>query len=154
MNTEIQHAPTWRRAVAIVIDYSAAFAAIYFIEEAGRSDGATIVGLTVAGLYLLLKDAVLGKSIGKMFTGIRVVDEKTYGKATIGQIAKRNSPLFVLIALSGLTGAVGAFVFAPKIAGKVTAAVFLGGLIAIYKGSDSPDRQTVGDTWGKTRVII
>ena len=71
---------TGRRIVATIIDsiiLSAAFGATYSDSTTRPNTGLTPWYVVGAGLYYIVMEAFLGRTVGKMLTGIKVVDETT-----------------------------------------------------------------------------
>ena len=154
MSTSVPYAPSWRRAVAVLIDYAIAFWIVLAVEEAGRSDAATAIGAVLAASYFLAKDALLrGKSIGKLLIGLHVVRREDLGPISAWTSMKRNSPPFLLLAVAVAVSFALALVLAPKIAGKAAGGAILAGLLYIYRGADSEDHSTLGDSWAGTLVV-
>ena len=87
----------------------------------------SVLWVPISALYYVLMEHFLGRTLGKMVTGIRVVNEATAGKPTIGQAAIRT----LLRIVDGLFG-------------------YLVGFIAVLS---SDRRRRLGDVAAKTLVV-
>ena len=131
---------TGRRAVATIIDgilfgiVSSVFTAYFGTDTTSSglsvtrlSTGGNALLLLVAVLYYLLTEGLAGRTIGKMITGIRVIDEATGNPPGLGKAAIRT----VLRVVDGL--------FA-----------YLVGFIIVQ---NSDRRRRLGDIAAKTLVV-
>jgi len=87
--------PVLRRAIAALIDYSIVIGAIlFFIFFKRRALPFLLIrrvlAIIIAPLYFLLKDSLFGKSIGKLFGGIMVFNEKENKRGSILDSIIRN----------------------------------------------------------------
>jgi uncharacterized RDD family membrane protein YckC len=86
-----------------------------------------IAGVIASWLYHSFSEAVAGATLGKRLLGLEVVSE-TLAPANLVQTLKRDLAYFV-----------DAFFF---------------GAVAYSHMKDSPEKQRIGDEWGKTRVVL
>ena len=86
-----------------------------------------VAGMIASWLYHSFSEAVAGATLGKRLLGLEVVSE-TFAPATFVQTMKRDLAFFV-----------DAFFF---------------GAVAYSQMKDSPEKQRIGDDWGKTRVVM
>jgi uncharacterized RDD family membrane protein YckC len=104
--TYVQGAPnvhvTGRRIVATIVDgillgiVSSIFTALFGTKTTSSgfsltrlSSGGSLLLFVVVVLYYVLLEGLIGRTIGKMITGIRVVDEATGNPPGIGKAAIR-----------------------------------------------------------------
>jgi|GEM_PF-5692870 len=154
MHPNIAFAPTWRRAAAVLVDYSVATGLFLAVADSGTSDAAAIAGFIFAIAYFMLKDAIFfGKSVGKVLLGLKVVRRDSLSRISFWRSVKRNSPFLLLIVLTVLLGFLLTLIFSPQVAGKATAGSAIAGLIYIYRGCDSKDHATMGDMLAGTIVV-
>jgi uncharacterized RDD family membrane protein YckC len=91
------------------------------------SFGGAVLILVVTALYFILMEGLLGRTLGKMVTGIRIVDEATGTKLNVGQAFTRT----VLRLVDGLIA-------------------YLVGFIIVM---NSDRRRRLGDIAAKTLVV-
>ena len=131
---------TGRRVVATIIDgiifgvVSGIFAQLFGTPR--TSSGMNMTGLGTGGsgalfvvvvLYYVLMEGLLGRTVGKMVTGIKVVDEATGGNPSMGQAVLRT----ILRIIDGIFG-------------------YLVGFIIVLA---SDRRRRLGDMAAKTLVV-
>ena len=150
MTTLIPYAQTWRRAAAVLIDYTVALAIAASFDAVGRFNA----GVLLAILYILVKDRILcGKSIGKLFLGIHAVNRSTLEPISGWTSIKRNLPIVILLTHVAIFGYIHSIHPVKTGIGLVINAMILAGLLKIYRGADGKDHATVGDRWADTVVI-
>ncbi|MEM4188342.1 MAG: RDD family protein [Candidatus Hadarchaeum sp.] len=91
--------PKLRRLVAGMVDLGVVLALVSALFVSRRMAVAVLIrrrfALLVPSMYVLLKDAVGGKSVGKLFTGVVVVNAENGKPAGILESLIRNWPLAV-----------------------------------------------------------
>jgi len=149
----IPFASTGSRVVALFIDCGIAFWIVFALGEALKTNAAEWVGLVIALIYFVGKDALLrGKSIGKLLTGLYIVRRSDLGKVSLQALIVRNLPVPLVLVCAGVMSVL-LFYLAPEllhIGGPVT---FFFGLAYIFGGVDGKDHATIGDRWADTVVI-
>ncbi|MDT5034707.1 MAG: hypothetical protein QOC94_4878 [Actinoplanes sp.] len=110
---------TGRRVVATLLDgvifgiVSSIFTALFGTSSSSSgmaftrlSTGGSALLFVVVVLYYVLMEGLAGRTVGKMITGIRVVDEATGGTPGVGQAVLRT----VLRLIDGILGYLVAFI--------------------------------------------
>jgi hypothetical protein len=115
----IAPAPLSRRIVGFVIDCMICVALPKTLMRLSTSDDGAITGLVLAVIYFIVRDALFGgRSVGKIFVGLRVLNNKTLASGGILESFRRNG-MFVLLVMMAevLAGAIGGihWAYAPFI---------------------------------------
>ena len=117
--------PVVRRITAWVIDMAIlVFVSIqlekYFLVRVTELITYILVGVVVVG-YFLLKDAIGGRSVGKLCVGIRTVDMSTDQPVSLIQSIKRNGVVVFLLTLAVVLTQIARFIVGDDIAANIGA---------------------------------
>ena len=95
-----------------------------------------------------------GKSAGKYFTGLKVIDLENSAPIGLWKSIKRNAPFPLLVAITISISCVADLVLHSKIIWSAAGCAMIAGFFSIYSGIDKPDHMSVGDSWAKSSVVI
>jgi protein-S-isoprenylcysteine O-methyltransferase Ste14 len=154
--TTMERASATRRVMAWVIDFLVLFFVAIQLEtlllpQLTEAIAYVLLGVVAMG-YFFLKDSVRGRSIGKLLTGVQVIDVESGRPLQIRRSIERNAVVVILIVLAVLITERSRYVVGDEIAVSLGVGLIMGAFAAAYGGAFRHGGQTAGDRLANAMV--